>query len=174
MGFLGFFTRNEAVRCWANFVTQGGVPVVPTTPTISIYQGGVAIVSGAAMTQHTPGSNLFYYDYTVPTSPTEGTLEVVYRGLIEGEVAEASDHFKIDLVKSRVLETRLGNTRLTFYPATTSNPTRKTQIGVLDYQVLEIKRDEDADWTSPVSTKTLYFWYFSIGDQNPYRVGESD
>lgn len=171
MGFLGFFTHSENVRCWANFVDLQGSAIIPTNPLVSIYDGSTALVSNAAMVQ-VGSTNLHYYDYTVSASPTERTLEVVYTGIIGGVTVQGTDHFAINKIKSHVLENRLGNTRITFYEATSIDPVRKTAIGVLDRQVLEIKDDAAIDWSIPVSVKTLYFWYENVGDTNMIKVGE--
>lgn len=172
MAFLGFYTRNETVRCYAVFVDLSGQPVEPANVVVSIFQSGVEIVASAAMTQQSAGSNLFYYDYTIPASPTEGTLEAVYSGEIDGEVRQGSDHFAINLIKSHVLENRLGNQRITFYEATSIDPVRNTAIGVLDRQVIETRDNAASDWSSPTSSKTLWFWYETVGDINPVKVGE--
>lgn len=174
MSFIGIFTRNETVRAWCNYTDLGGSPIVPTNPTIKLYQGNVEIVS-ATPTQFAVGSNLYYYDYTVADAPTEGDIFVVWSGEYEGVEGQSHDYFKIDLMKDHVLENRLGNMRLRFFPATSSNATRKTVPGVLDYQIIETKWDDDpADWSVIRTTKTLYFWYESDGDHNPILVGESD
>lgn len=171
--FLGFYTKGETVRCWANYVDGNSSPVVPANPRIWIYQGGTAIVNGAAVTQLAPGSNLFFYDYTVGAVPIEGTLEVIHRGEIDGVVSEGADHFAINLIKSHVLENRLGNQRILFFPATVQNVVRNVEIGVLDYQTIETKDDAAPDWSSPTSSKTLWFWYESLGEINPVKVGEN-
>lgn len=173
MAFLGFYTAGETVRAWAVFVDLTGAPVEPVDARVSIYQGASAIVSNAALTQQAPGSNLFYYDYTIPSTPTEGTLEVVYSGTIQGVLVHSSDHFAINKIKSHVLENRLGNQRIIFHEATVVDGTRNTAIGVLDRQVIETKADTATDWTSPTSSKTLYFWYDAVGDVNPVKVGEA-
>lgn len=172
MGYLGFFTHGENVRCWANFVNQDGVSVVPINPVVSIFDGNTAIVSNAAMIQ-VGSSNLYYYDFTVTAGLSERTLEAIYSGQIDGLEVQGSDHFSVNKIKSHVLENRLANTRITFYEATSIDPIRKTAIGVLDRQVLEIKDDAATDWSSPVSVKTLYFWYENVGDTNMIKVGES-
>lgn len=174
MGFLGFYTAGETVRAWAVFVDLTGAPAEPVNPRVSIYQGASAIVSNAALTQYSAGSNLHYYDYTIPASPTEGTLEVVYSGIIDGVTVEDSDHFTINQIKSHVLENRLGNQRISFYEAVAIDPNRNTAIGVLDRQVIETKADTAVDWSAPTSSKTLYFWYDSVGSTQPIKVGEND
>lgn len=65
-----------------------------------------------------------------------------------------------------------GNVRVTFVLATVEDAVRKVAVGVPDHMILETKREADADWSSPISTKTLYLWYENLGDRQPVMVGE--
>ncbi|MEW6115675.1 MAG: hypothetical protein AB1553_02085 [Nitrospirota bacterium] len=91
-----------------------------------------------------------------------------------GEIYIISDT-EIDLqyLHDKVLELRTGNMRILFTVATVPVPARNVEVGRINYQTIQIKRDADVDWASPVSSKTLYFWYDAMGDINPSKVGES-
>lgn len=171
MSFIGIFTRNETVRCWCNFVNLIGNPTEPTDPNIRIYQGNTELVN-TTPTQLSAGSNIFYYDYSVSNAPTEGDLYVIWQGKIDGEIAEDHDYFKIDLTKTHVLENRLGNQRITFYEATVIDNVRNVAVGVLDHQIIETKYDDDVDWSTPRSSRTLWFHYDVLGEVNPIKIGE--
>jgi hypothetical protein len=171
MGDLGAFTRNEPVKLWAHFVDLSGSPIEPTNVKVVLQHDGTEIVN-AAMTQLSVGSNSFYYDYTVPSNPTEGVVFAVYQGDIDGETKEGSDFFKIDLTKTHVLENRLGNQRILFFEATVADPIRNVAIGVLDREVIQTKYDDDADWSTPRSSHTLWMHYDLAGEINPLKVGE--
>ncbi len=71
-------------------------------------------------------------------------------------------------------QTRQGNVSYEFVVAEVQNTIRKVDIGILDHTIIRIKSDDDSDWSSPISTKTQYYWYETIGDYNPIEVRESD
>lgn len=62
---------------------------------------------------------------------------------------------------------RDGNVSYEFVKATSQDAIRNVAVGVLDNIVIKIKNDSDADWSSPVDTKTVYMWYENLGDVNP-------
>jgi len=65
-----------------------------------------------------------------------------------------------------------GNNQKTFFRAATQIPSRKVDVGRLNYIVIETKEDTDPDWSSPVVLKMLYAWYANMGDWNVLRIGE--
>lgn len=67
-----------------------------------------------------------------------------------------------------------GNMYFEFVKATSENATRNVGVGILDRIIIKIKADTDIDWSSPISTKTLYAWYDNIGDFNPRYIKESE
>ena len=67
----------------------------------------------------------------------------------------------VDTVSDLVKELRFGNQKIDFTFATSVNSTRNVAIGMLDYQTIYLKEDSASDWSSPTSTKILYFWYDS-------------
>jgi len=76
----------------------------------------------------------------------------------------------VDLVK----QLREGNIKYEFIKATSVNLTRNVAIGVVDYMIIKYKNDDDVDWSVPIKTEYLYYWYEVIGNSNPIYVGESD
>lgn len=64
-----------------------------------------------------------------------------------------------------------GNVEVTFTKAVGQIPARNVEDGFISYMTVKIKRPDDSDWTSPIVNETLYYWYESIGDKNPIKVG---
>ncbi len=91
-----------------------------------------------------------------------------------GEMYIASDT-EVDLkaLFDKALELREGNIRREFNIASVPVPARNVEVGRLDSITIKVKGDGDANWTSPISTKTLYAYYAAMGDINPIRVGEA-
>ena len=56
-------------------------------------------------------------------------------------------------------------------PATLSQIARNVPDGKTDYIISMIKRDEDLDWSSPVSSGISYAHYRTITDDLPYMMG---
>lgn len=117
---------------------------------------GASKVAGASMTHTAFG--VYYYDYTPAadstfiaqmTSSTEGTSKVQ----VAGDYTTA--------MQSDVRELRVGNIRYDFSIATVAVGARNVEIGMVDYMTIKTKIDSVANWSSPTSTKVLYFWYDS-------------
>lgn len=66
-----------------------------------------------------------------------------------------------------------GNRKVEFVRALVDNPTRKVKAGFIDYMRVKWKRQTDLDWSSPVHEQILYYWYETLGDLNPIKVGEN-
>lgn len=73
-----------------------------------------------------------------------------------------------------IKQNREGNIKYEYVEAIAQNNNRNVAVGKLDRMIIKIKNDTDSDWSSPVSTKTLYMWYAALGDDDPIYVGESD
>jgi len=54
---------------------------------------------------------------------------------------------------------------------TESQQIRKVGIGKTDYVISAVKRDDDLDWTNPVSSGISYAYYRNIDDDLPYMMG---
>lgn len=54
---------------------------------------------------------------------------------------------------------------------TSSQISRNVPFGKTDYIVTKIKRDEDSDWSDPVSSGISYAHYVSTEDRLPYMMG---
>jgi len=48
---------------------------------------------------------------------------------------------------------------------------RNVPVGKTDYIITKVKRDDDVDWTNPVSSGTSYAHYTSMADTLPYMMG---
>ena len=78
-----------------------------------------------------------------------------------------------DDIAGMVKELREGNIRVEVFKASIQIPARNVGVGRLDRIEVKTKADSAGDWTIPTSTKTLYFWYETMGDENPTLKGES-
>lgn len=101
----------------------------------------------------------------------DGNVDTVLANTISIESKIDSIDSDITLVKSYALD---GNTSYEYYEATVQNDTRKVAVGVLDRIIIKVKNDSDPDWSSPISTKTVYLWYGELGDTEPIAVKDSD
>lgn len=63
-----------------------------------------------------------------------------------------------------------GNAEVVFTKATSPVVNRKVSVGFIDYMTIKIKRPTDVDWSSPIFTATLYYWYEAFDDINPIAV----
>lgn len=113
-------------------------------------------------------------ELTIEATVTAGTFDI--RGVVIPEnlgtptLINASGIVNADIIKHN----KEGNKKYEYVEATEQNVTRKVEIGELDHIIIKIKNDNDSDWSSPVSTQTLYTWYAVPGDSNPIYIGESD
>ena len=173
MPFLGTYSAGDSVRIWDEFVNQDGSPAAAADVRITIMQDDTTLVDAALMTV-TAEEGVFYYDYTIPTDATEGVILCRTEGTVGGVRCAGQDTIQVSRIKELVKETRYGNQRMTFHPATVQNETRKVAVGVLDRIVVQTKDDAATDWDDPASEKTLFLWYGTLGDFDPIRIGESD
>jgi len=51
-------------------------------------------------------------------------------------------------------------------------PDRNVEAGKTDYVIIRIKRDDDVDWSNPVTERRMYAWYAQMGDEQPVYMGE--
>lgn len=80
--------------------------------------------------------------------------------------------YGLDALSALVKQNRQGNISLEDVKATEEDATRKVAIGVTDHLILRVKADGDTDWESPISTKYLYAWYNTLGDEVPIEMKE--
>ncbi len=108
-----------------------------------------------------------YKQYGGSPSPVNDTI------VGSGEMYISSDtEIEPKLQFDRTLDLREGNIKRTFTLAAAQIPSRNVDVGRLNYMTVIVKADNASDWSSPVSTKTLYFKYAAMGDVNPSQVGE--
>lgn len=155
----------------------GEAAVVTGTPTITIKRYNTAtndwttIVSAQNMTLVSGSSWCYEVDTTSYTSEADYT--VTYSAVVETLTVYAEEDFRIiEDTNALIKELRVGNIRMDFHIATVGNLIRKVDIGMLDYMTVLTKSDLASDWTSPTSTKILYFWYDSSA--NCISAKESD
>jgi len=111
------------------------------------------------------------------TSTSISTSESNIRGSDSDDLKTLSD--QLDVIGTDVTNledvlslVKRGNTRTRLYIATEKDDIRKVAIGKLDRIEFKYKLDSDPDWSSPVSTQTLWAWYDQLGDDNPILTGE--
>jgi len=122
-------------------------------------------IDGVAMTQISGAS--YFYEYDISGETAGYDYKVFYNATIDGLSVEATEMFRIvslQATQDDVRELRTGNIRYDFSIATTAVSARNVEIGYVDYMTIYTKADGDSDWSSPTSTKTLYFWYDSDGN----------
>jgi hypothetical protein len=60
-------------------------------------------------------------------------------------------------------------------PVPTSSQTiRKVPLGMTDYIITKIKKDNQPDWTSTTTSGIVYAWYRDFDDKAPYKMGGSE
>ena len=124
------------------------------------------IVNGSVMSSES-GSTYFYefdtssetanYDYKVYYNASVDSIDVV--DTEEFRITEAADYTNVvtsaeltsakNEILSQVKELRHGNEKITF----------SYNGSLVDSMTILTKADSDSDWSSPTSTKTLYFNY---------------
>jgi len=66
------------------------------------------------------------------------------------------------------------NEKRTFYITTVQIAERNVDVEKYSKEKVEIKADDDANWDSPIETYWRYYWYNTMGDDQPEKVsGES-
>lgn len=156
----------------------GEEATVTGTPTITIkrYNTGsddfTTVVSAQNMTQDGSTSRWIYeVDTTGYTS--EADYIAIYSAVVGGLTVYHEEDFRIiEDTNALIKELRVGNQRMDFSIATSADAGRNVEVGMVDTMTIYTKADSASDWSSPTSTKVLYFWYDSNG--NCVSVKESD
>jgi len=136
------------------------------------YVGGVKITNKS-------GASKVAIDFIsgrieITNTVTAGTFFIRGIGEITDNQATGITLHNNSLVNPATIASQEGNLSYEFVEATIENAIRKVAIGVLDHMIIKTKKDSDPDWSSPIDTKTLYYWYGTLGDTNPIKVAESD
>ena len=169
-----------------SYFSNNFVPATGLTPTIDAWESdGTQIITAATMTESDGG--FYYYEFSgyddtkdygfradggatlpsneryvtasndlnqVTTATTSITSDIAS---VQGDVTQLGTD--LNAVSELVKELRFGNQRIDFTFASAANTTRNVKVGMLDYQTIYLKSDSATDWSSPISTKILYFWY---------------
>jgi len=110
----------------------------------------------------------------VPIKPTGGSDTIVVNNQVGGVLivsgSGVTEQDKIDIIKG-VSE---GNTSYEFVECLVQNNDRNVAIGKVDYMIVKIKATTDPDWSSPILTQNLYYWYETLGDDDPIEVKEAE
>jgi len=166
------YTPGEVAVFVINWLNATGEQATITgTPTITIDKytpssGWSNIVNEASMTNKS--GSTYYYEYDTTGQTEEFDYLITYKAVIDGLNVETTEEFRLVNLPA----SNFGNQRIDFTIATSANSTRNVEVGMLDYQTIYLKDDSDTDWSSPISTKILYFWYDASG--NCIAVKESD
>jgi hypothetical protein len=132
--------------------------------TVGSYQVLVRLVT-SSLTQ------TVVYGSGVTSQDKLDIADAVWNETISGHTTIGSYGYEI---LERIKQNKETNKKYVYKEATVQNLTRNVQVGELDYFDVLIKKDDDADFSSPVSTDRLYMWYETLGDSDPLYVGESD
>jgi len=168
------------VRCWirgGNSVAlniYGNDPIEPSSYVTASYEQdtSVSLIEGTGADPSAIADAV--WDEVRSEHITDGTYGNVseWAGTGGGLTSEEHDQLMATSIETTTKSLKECNTRRIIYKATVENPIRKVAIGMLDKITLEIKNDTDSDWSAPIDSKTLYYWYETIGDKNPIKVGE--
>jgi len=166
------YTTSDTPVLTVTWLDQTGVEQgTVTSPTITIKKYDYVAntwsteVSGVAMTQISGSS--YYYEYDISGETAGYDYQVLYNATIDSLAVEAQEMFRIislSATQSDVQQLRTGNIRYDFSIATVVDAGRNVGVGMVDYMTILEKEDSASDWSSPTSTKTLYFWYDVSGN----------
>jgi len=164
------YNIGEVPVLFMTWLTQTGEAATITgTPTISIFKwdhvgnSWSTIVNAANMTQR--AGSTWYYEWDVSGQTANYDYMVQYSGVVDTLTTLGTEKFRvvdIKATKEDVQELMIGNTRFDFV-VTGTNVTRKVTEGAVNYMDILTKADAASDWSSPLSTKRLYFWYNDAG-----------
>jgi len=158
-------------------ITGSNIPIIDMGGSgrgmaVRAYSGGLKIINKSG--SETASLDFVSGQLKIDSTVTGGTI--VVRGNVKitenNGSATIEDYGAVygDLLK----QLREGNVSYEFVSATSDNTTRNVASGYLDHMIIKIKNDSDSDWSSPVRTQTLYYWYETLGDSNPIYVKESE
>lgn len=122
----------------------------------------------AVFTEVTPGVYQFLYTFALVGSYT---FSLAGPGAVKTVFTENIQESDLDTLRDEVRVLRRGNMQIEFTFATAQVVNRKVEIGRVDYEEIKLKADSASDWTSPISTKRVYWWYTTLGDFNPVKIG---
>jgi hypothetical protein len=142
------------------FATVSGSP---SSVTVSLAEVNAGTRPGLYQVAFTPDA-VGYWSVTVSHASYNA------QGWTENYLCEESS---TDDLSGLIKELREGNIRVEIIKASLQNLVRNVEVGRLDRMEIETKADGASDWASPTSTKTLYFWYENLGDENPVVKGEN-
>ena len=174
------YNTSDTASFTITWLSQTGEEATVTgTPTITIKRYNpstddwTTLVSAQNMTVET--GSTWYYEQSLSGYTTESDYKVFYNAVVETLNVESTEMFRVVTLKATqadIRELRFGNQRIDFTIATAADSGRNVVIGYPNYQTIYTKADSDSDWSSPTSTKVLYFWYDSSG--NLISVKEND
>jgi len=165
------YTTSDTPVLTVTWLDQTGVEQgTVTSPTITIKKYDAAgnswstEVSAVAMTQLS--GSTYYYEYDISGETAGYDYKVLYNATISGLAVESTEMFRVislGATQADVQQLRTGNIRYDFSIATSADAGRNVAIGQVDYMTIYEKTDAASDWSSPTSTKILYFWYDANG-----------
>jgi len=122
-----------------------------------------------AMTEVDSTNDIGKYKMTFDTSGFDDDTYEVRADYNSGGVEK---HFIGELKVGDYIDNILSkdNIRRTFYISSTGVPARNVGVGKYDKELVEIKAEADADWSAPIKSFYLYYWYDNDTDDNPKRI----
>lgn len=151
---------------------DGAFAAAPADPYLSLAEHAT-IKSRYTVSESRTAWNNGIYSVTIYKQAGGSPSPVADTVIGSGEIAIADDlEITTPTVYDKMVELREGNIKREFTIAAAQVPARNVDIGRIDSMTIKVKADTAADWTAPVSTKTLYFRYTTMGDVNPASVGD--
>jgi len=133
----------------------------PLTPAVSGILTESSVQPGIYKTTvsiPTPGQYIIYATCSGFVSNTE---ELIVNPENLYELTKQNRHYNIsveDVVRENAVPT-------------TSQTIRKVPLGMTDYIITRIKKDNQADWSSTTTSGIVYAWYKDWDSKAPYKMG---
>jgi hypothetical protein len=160
-----------------NGSSEGSDGITLTNFSIFLYQDGEEVADESTVvnapylfTLDNVGNGRYKANITLPAAGYFSLHVKNTDAMAVWRVAEWDCQLELDLIGDAQAD---GNRRVTFTKAGSPVPARNVATGMIDYMTVDVKRPDDSDWSSPVSTHVVYYWYENLGDQNPIKVGET-
>ena len=106
------------------------------------------------------------------TLPTAGSYSLHAQHTTDFAVWRIAE-WDVELIDHIAAASSVGNRQVEFTLAAAPIAGRNVQAGYLDYMTVKVKRTDDSDWSAPIETYVLYYWYDTLGDRQPIKVGAS-
>ena len=136
----------------------------------SIKDVNDVVISSGTLTEDTTYSGVYSKSISIEIP---GNYKVFY--VAKGYPTGVENIIVVEESLSKLIkQTRQWNLATENVLATSNIPKRNVAIGETNYIIIRIKNDADINWDNPVREEKIYAWYKTMGDNNPYYMGESN